>query len=64
MMSYLRKKGRKFYCSMTGGLCPIVKTIKDAEDFEGCAPSCDRPIEKYEEDRAERMSFALPEPDY
>lgn len=61
-MSYLRKKGKKFYCAITGGQCPLVTSIKQAEDFEGCAPSCDRPINRYVENRAER--YAYPEPDY
>jgi len=50
-----RMRGGNFICTMTGQPCPVLKdkhSIKNLE-WEGCAASCDRPVEKAMEDRAE-----------
>jgi hypothetical protein len=57
MTDYIKVKGNKVYCTHTGRLCPIFKSRKDLEGFEGCACACDIPIEISIENRAEMYSW-------
>ena len=45
MTDYIKVEGNKVFCKHTGKPCFVVKKPEDLEGFEGCACSCDIPIE-------------------